>query len=67
MRSLWQGLESLIVLATDRAPLDRLDVTLCVDSPVSDQLCFTIPLLTYEDGKWTSVAHSASVRSAMFS
>jgi hypothetical protein len=47
-----QGTEALVTLAKDVAPIEALDVVLCVDSPMIDQVCFTMPLVSYQDGRW---------------
>jgi hypothetical protein len=48
----WQGTEALVALAKDTSPIEAMDIVLCVDSPMIDQVCFTMPLVSYSDGRW---------------
>lgn len=46
----------MIALAMDSSPLVRLDVVLCIDSPVSENLCFSTPLFSYAGGVWSGMS-----------
>ena len=50
-----QGVEALINFVREPWNVRKVDIAMYIDSPLSDSLCFALPLLSYNDGKWKSV------------
>ncbi len=48
-------MEAMIKIAQEPWNLKVLDLVMYIDSPMSDSLCFSLPLLSYSHGKWKSV------------
>ena len=52
---LCQGIEALVGLAKDPWNLRKLRITMHIDSPLSENVCFSLPLLSFSNGSWSSI------------
>lgn len=57
-----QGMEALISIAKEPWNVRQADLTMSIQSPMSDSLCFALPLLSFKDGKWSSVIEMVCVK-----
>jgi hypothetical protein len=50
-----QGVEAVLHATKEPWNLRQVDVVMYIDSPLSENLCFTLPILSYRNGVWKSV------------
>ncbi len=48
-------MEALINMTKEPWSLRHVDVVMYIDSPLSENLCFALPFVSYRNGVWRSV------------